>query len=144
VDQAGNITKRHSATKLQFARFGSTCPLWIVHSAFGSSGQIRRQLAETPDDAWYFCLAVEAIKPGSKFNDRQQKYALSLGCEIKHADKLIYCDDLQTEVATSFDPIGISCRICERQDCHQRAMPPLKRALIVDPQKRNTIPYAFE
>ncbi|MEM8541966.1 MAG: short-chain fatty acyl-CoA regulator family protein, partial [Pseudomonadota bacterium] len=36
VDQAGNITKRHSATKLQFARFGSACPLWNVHAAFAS------------------------------------------------------------------------------------------------------------
>src|SRR3546814_6019001 len=30
VDMAGNITKRHSATRLQFARFGGACPLWIV------------------------------------------------------------------------------------------------------------------
>ncbi|MEX0281839.1 MAG: short-chain fatty acyl-CoA regulator family protein, partial [Arenibacterium sp.] len=28
VDQAGTITKRHSATRLQFARFGGACPLW--------------------------------------------------------------------------------------------------------------------
>ena len=33
VDMAGNITKRHSATRLQFARFGGACPLWIVHEA---------------------------------------------------------------------------------------------------------------
>jgi predicted transcriptional regulator len=31
VDQAGTITKRHSATRLQFARFGGACPLWNVH-----------------------------------------------------------------------------------------------------------------
>ena len=34
VDQAGTITKRHSATRLQFARFGGACPLWNVHQAF--------------------------------------------------------------------------------------------------------------
>ncbi|WP_430523028.1 helix-turn-helix domain-containing protein [Ponticoccus litoralis] len=34
VDQAGTITKRHSATRLQFARFGGACPLWNVHRAF--------------------------------------------------------------------------------------------------------------
>ena len=34
VDRAGNITKRHSATRLSFARYGGACPLWNVHEAF--------------------------------------------------------------------------------------------------------------
>jgi len=49
VDQAGTITKRHSATRLQFARFGGACPLWNVHQAFETPGRFLRQLAETPD-----------------------------------------------------------------------------------------------
>ncbi|HCK06976.1 MAG TPA: Cro/Cl family transcriptional regulator, partial [Rhodobacter sp.] len=49
VDQAGTITKRHSATRLQFARFGGACPLWNVHQAFEKPSQFLRQLAETPD-----------------------------------------------------------------------------------------------
>ena len=49
VDQAGTITKRHSATRLQFARFGGACPLWNVHRAFETPGRFLRQLAETPD-----------------------------------------------------------------------------------------------
>jgi XRE family transcriptional regulator, fatty acid utilization regulator len=47
VDQAGTITKRHSATRLQFARFGGACPLWNVHRAFETPGHFLRQLAET-------------------------------------------------------------------------------------------------
>ena len=47
VDQAGTITKRHSATRLQFARFGGACPLWNVHQAFETPGRFLRQLAET-------------------------------------------------------------------------------------------------
>src|SRR5690606_13666847 len=38
IDRAGNITKRHSAAKLQFARFGAACPLWNVHQAFERPG----------------------------------------------------------------------------------------------------------
>ena len=49
VDHAGTITKRHSATRLQFARFGGACPLWNVHRAFEQPSQFLRQLAETPD-----------------------------------------------------------------------------------------------
>ena len=44
VDQAGTITKRHSATRLQFARFGGACPLWNVHRAFETPGHFLRQL----------------------------------------------------------------------------------------------------
>ena len=40
VDQAGTITKRHSATRLQFARFGGACPLWNVHRAFETPGPV--------------------------------------------------------------------------------------------------------
>ena len=49
VDQAGTITKRHSSTGLQFARFGGACPLWNKYRAFETPGQFLRQLAETPD-----------------------------------------------------------------------------------------------
>lgn len=144
VDQAGNITKRHSATKLQFARFGSACPLWNVHNAFGNPQRILRQLAETPDRVRYLCLATEVTKASGGFHDPVQRYALAVGCEIKHAGSLVYADDLDLEGDAAFEPIGISCRICERTDCHQRAIPPLKRKLSVDHNARDTIPYSFE
>ncbi|MGO4836926.1 short-chain fatty acyl-CoA regulator family protein, partial [Rhizobiaceae sp. 2RAB30] len=38
---------------------------------------------------------------------------------------------------------GISCRICERADCAQRAVPPLKRRLAVDHNRRDMLPYAL-
>ncbi len=144
VDQAGNITKRHCATKLQFARFGSACPLWNVHSAFGNSQRTLRQLAETPDGVRYLCLATEVTKASGGFHDPVQRYALAVGCEIQHAGSLVYADDLDLESEAAFEPIGISCRICERDNCHQRAVPPLKRRLSVDHNARDTIPYSFE
>ena len=144
VDQAGTITKRHSATKLQFARFGSACPLWNVHRAFETPNRIIRQLAETPDGVRYLCLATAVSKRSGGFRDPVQRYALALGCEITHAGELVYADDLDLAREQAFEPIGISCRICERRNCHQRAVPPLKRRLDVDPNRRDTIPYAFE
>jgi len=45
VDMAGNITKRHSATRLQFARFGGACPLWHVHEAVAIPDRILVQQA---------------------------------------------------------------------------------------------------
>jgi predicted transcriptional regulator/DNA-binding XRE family transcriptional regulator len=144
VDKAGNITKRHSATKLQFARFGSACPLWNAHGAFETPNRIIRQLAETPDGVRYLCLATAVSKPSGGWRDPVQSYALALGCEVAHAGELVYADDLDVARSEAFEPIGVSCRICERRDCHQRAVPPLKRPLLVDPNIRKPVPYEVQ
>ena len=139
VDQAGTITKRHSATRLQFARFGGACPLWNVHRAFESPGQFLRQLAETPDGVKYLCLSRDVSKPGGAFLAPVKRYAIGLGCEVQHAPQLVYADGL--DLKGHFEPIGISCRICERPACHQRSVPPLERRLKVDPDRRGLLPY---
>jgi predicted transcriptional regulator/DNA-binding XRE family transcriptional regulator len=144
IDRAGNITKRHSATKLQFARFGAACPLWNVHEAFERPGRIIRQLAETPDGVRYLSLATEITKGSGGFRAPQRRYAIALGCEITYAKSFVYADDLDLGNRAAFDPIGISCRICERPDCFQRAVPPLKRKLVVDHDKRGVVPYTID
>ncbi|KIC50801.1 helix-turn-helix transcriptional regulator [Tateyamaria sp. ANG-S1] len=142
VDQAGTITKRHSATRLQFARFGGACPLWNVHRAFEQPGQFLRQLAETPDGVRYVSLARDVTKSGGRFGAPVRRYAIALGCEVTHAGQLVYADGLDITRAEAFEPIGISCRICERKMCHQRSVPPLERKLSVDPDTRDVLPYA--
>ena len=139
VDQAGTITKRHSATRLQFARFGGACPLWNVHRAFETPGQFLRQLAETPDGVRYLCLSRDVAKPAGAYLAPVRRYAIGLGCEVQHASELVYSDGL--DLKGRFEPIGISCRICERPNCHQRSVPPLERRLQVNPDRRDTLPY---
>lgn len=141
VDQAGTITKRHSATRLQFARFGGACPLWNVHRAFETPGRFLRQLAETPDGVRYISLARDISKPAGRYGAPVRRYAIALGCEMRHAKALVYADGLDLTRDNAFEPIGISCRICERKGCHQRAVPPLERNLIVDPNHRDVLPY---
>lgn len=141
VDQAGTITKRHSATRLQFARFGGACPLWNVHRAFELPGQFLRQLAETPDGVRYISLARDVSKPAGRFGAPVRRYAIALGCEVRHARDLVYADGMDLGRDAAFEPIGISCRICERANCHQRAVPPLERQLVVDPNQRDILPY---
>ena len=144
VDQAGTITKRHSATRLQFARFGGACPLWNVHRAFETPGRFLRQLAETPDGVRYISLARDISKPGGHFGAPSRRYAIALGCEVRHAASLVYSDGLDLTRDTAFEPIGISCRICERQNCHQRSVPPLERRLRIAPNERGVLPYSVE
>jgi hypothetical protein len=139
VDQAGTITKRHSATRLQFARYGGACPLWNVHRAFETPGQFLRQLAETPDGVKYFCLARDVSKPGGSYTAPTRRLAIGLGCEVVHAKQLVYADGM--DLGAPFEPIGISCRICDRVGCHQRSIPPLAHKLRLDPNVRDLLPY---
>ena len=141
VDQAGTITKRHSATRLQFARFGGACPLWNVHRAFETPSRFLRQQAETPDGVRYILLARDVSKLGGAFGAPVRRFAIALGCEVAHADALVYADDLDLTNPKAFEPIGISCRICDRVNCHQRSVPPLERRLVIDPDERGVLPY---
>ncbi|WP_424931372.1 helix-turn-helix domain-containing protein [Amaricoccus macauensis] len=143
VDQAGTITKRHSATRLQFARFGGGCPLWNVHSAFESPGRLLRQLAETPDGVRYLCLARDVVKPGGSFHAPLRRYAIGLGCEIAHAGSLVYADGLDLKNDAAYQPIGVSCRICARKTCPQRSVPPMESPLNVDLSNRGLLPYSI-
>jgi predicted transcriptional regulator len=139
LDGAGNITKRHSATRFRFARFGGACPLWNVHDASASTDRFFVQLAEMPDGVKYLCVAHAILKPASAYPAPGRRYVLGFGCEIEHARELVYSDSVDLKGPTQ--PIGVSCRICERQDCQQRAFPPVDRTLVVPRDERWTVPF---
>jgi predicted transcriptional regulator/transcriptional regulator with XRE-family HTH domain len=141
VDMAGNITKRHSATRLQFARFGGACPLWIVHEAVAIPDRILVQLVETPDGVRYVSMAKGLVKPSGSYARAPRRYAVALGCEATHAGEFVYADGLDIAAERAATQIGISCRICPRPDCDQRAFPPSDRAIAVDPDMRGVVPY---
>jgi XRE family transcriptional regulator, fatty acid utilization regulator len=141
VDMAGNITKRHSATRLQFARFGGACPLWIVHEAVAIPDRILVQLAETPDGVRYVSMAKGLVKPSGSYTRSPRRFAVALGCELEHAEAFIYADGLDIGNAAAATPIGISCRLCPRQHCDQRAFPPADRQILIDPDVRDVVPY---
>lgn len=144
IDRAGNITKRHSATSLHFTRFGGSCPLWNVHRAFESHGEILRQLAGTPDGRQYLCLAFSKTIRSGDFHTTSRKYAIGLGCEAKYASQLVYADDLDVTNVDRFEPIGTGCRICERADCSHRSVPPLAREIAVDHHSRQAVPFRID
>lgn len=141
VDMAGNITKRHSATRFQFARFGGACPLWIVHEAAAIPDRIQVQLAETPDGVRYVSIAKGLVKTAGRFDRNPRRYAVALGCEAQHAGDFIYADGIDLESGRAVTPIGVSCRICPRSDCEQRAYPPSDQTIAVDLFSRGVVPY---
>lgn len=143
VDKAGNISKRQSAPRFHFARFGGACPLWNVHEAFASPRRILIQLASMPDGTTYLCLARTVQKGGGGFTAPKQDFAVGIGCEISYAHRLVYAQGIDLSGAQNAAvPIGPGCRVCERVQCPQRAFPPATRAVSVDDNRRRFIPYS--
>jgi predicted transcriptional regulator len=115
-----------------------------VHQAFETPTRWLRQLAETPDGVRYLSLARDISGGGGAWGAPVRRFAIGLGCEIRHARELVYADHMDLESAEAFEPIGISCRICERVQCHQRAVPPLEGRLKIDADHRRDLPYRLE
>jgi predicted transcriptional regulator/transcriptional regulator with XRE-family HTH domain len=141
VDIAGNISKRFSASGIQFARFSGLCPRWNVHSAFMTPGMVRIQLSRMPDGTTYLCVARTVRQSMGGFGAAHPLLAISLGCEVSHARHLVYGDSLDLENPKAAVPIGITCRLCERLDCDQRAFPPIQRRLGIDENVRTASFY---
>jgi predicted transcriptional regulator/transcriptional regulator with XRE-family HTH domain len=139
ADYAGNITKRHSATRFRFARFGGSCPIWNIHEAIGAPDRFSVQIAEMPDGVRYLSVARSVVKRSYSYLVPDRRYVLGFGCETAHADAFVYSEGLDLDGPAA--RIGVSCRICERNDCPQRAFPPVDRRLTVTPNERATVPY---
>ncbi len=142
VDRAGNISKRQSATDFHFSRFGGTCPLWNVYDAFSHPGRILTQVAEMPDGRAYLWIArtVERARGGYRSPTRQ--FAIGLGCDLRHAERLVYSQGIVRDDPSMRTLIGAGCRVCERAACPQRAFPPLARQLVIDDRRSFFAPYA--
>ncbi|MET8516298.1 short-chain fatty acyl-CoA regulator family protein [Streptomyces sp. NPDC005077] len=141
VDRAGNMSKRQSATGFHFSRAGGTCPLWNVYEAFAAPGRIHVQIAAMPDGQRHLWTARAITRHRGGWGEPGKTFAIGLGCEIRHASRLVYSDGLDLDNASAATPIGMGCRICERLDCPQRAVPPLGRPLTIDENSSTFVPY---
>ncbi|GAA0653972.1 helix-turn-helix domain-containing protein [Brevundimonas lenta] len=142
VDQAGNISKRFAAGPFPFSRFGGACPRWRLHSAFRTPGRIVTQIIETPDGRRWFTFARTVDRQGQDAFTEGQDLAIGLGCELRHAHRLIHARGLDLQ-APEVTPIGPACRLCHRHPCAERAAPPVDRPLTVDDWAKSVSPYPF-
>jgi predicted transcriptional regulator/DNA-binding XRE family transcriptional regulator len=119
VDPAGNMSKRFSAP-----------------------GAIRVQIAELSPRETFLCFARAITGRPARWGEPPPVHVVAMGCDVSHAGELVYGDGL--DLATAAVGIGLSCRLCERQDCRSRAFPPLAHRLTIDPQTTSASPYRFE
>jgi predicted transcriptional regulator/transcriptional regulator with XRE-family HTH domain len=142
VDPAGNVSKRFSAAGFPFARFGGSCPRWVVHTAFSRPGTVQVQIAELPDGAAYLCFASAVVQPVARWGEPRPIHVVAMGCALTNAADVVYADGLDLDRARV--GIGLSCRLCDRPDCGSRAFPPLEHRLSLDPLTAGASPYRFE
>ncbi len=130
VDAAGNVSKRLDGGGFPFAAQGGGCPLWSLHQAFRTPGEILTQWLELPDGQRFFSIA-RTVTTGGHLR------AVALVCAAEHASRLVYAHDAAPT------PIGMTCRLCNRAECTARAEPPLGREILPDDYRRVAAPFAF-
>jgi predicted transcriptional regulator/plasmid maintenance system antidote protein VapI len=140
VDKAGNMSKRQSATGFHFSASGGTCPLWNVYETFANPGKILVQIAQMPDGRNYMWVARTVERRASRYGQPGKTFAIGLGCELRHAHRMVYSEGLELS-GDNATPIGAGCRVCERDNCPQRAFPALGRALDLDEHRSTVSPY---
>lgn len=143
IDRAGNVSKRFSAGRFPFSRFGGTCPLWNIHGAFEQPDRIHCQMIRMPEGARYFSIARTVTRVGGTFGAPAQKLAIGLGCDVAYAPRLIYADGIDPEKAEPTD-IGLNCYLCEKRNCASRAQAPINRRLALNERERSVALFRFE
>lgn len=140
VDRAGNMSKRQSATGFHFNASGGTCPLWNVYETFTEPGKIVRQIAQMPDGRAYLWVARTVSRRSARYGQPAKTFAIGLGCELRHANRVVYGDGLDLTGAAA-TPIGSGCRVCDRDGCPQRAFPQIGRSLDINEHRSTVSPY---
>ena len=142
VDPAGNVSKRFSAAGFPFMRYGGTCPRWVAHSAFATPGAIRVQVAQLSSTEIFLCFARAITGRPVRWGEPAPVRVVTMGCDVSHAKEIVYGDGLDLVAAAV--GIGLSCRMCERQDCRSRAFPPIAHRLALSPDTTSASPYRFQ
>lgn len=141
-DIAGNIYKRFSASGIQISRFGGACPRWVLHAAFLTPSTIVTQLSQMLDGSTYFCVARTVMRGARGHHAPRAVHAVTLGCQVKYARQMVYADGVALDNLAAAVPVGVTCRICDRLDCEQRAFPRMHHPLNIDENVRGLSFYA--
>jgi len=151
IDQAGNRLRRAGAAGFPHSRFGGGCPKLAVHAAFAQPGQVIVEAVEMPDGEQFLTLARTLEGPQGAFNERPRRTALLLGCDIEFRDETVYGAAFPAapagpggKAAIAAVPIGLACRLCERQGCLSRAEPPVTRPLGLDEMATGLSAFDFQ
>jgi len=135
LDVAGNVSKRFAIEGAPIPRFGGGCPRWGLYRALAFPNELLVDRIEHTDGSRFLTIAKAVRRIGAR-----TPAIVVLGCYEKHAAR-VSC--LARTVAAEPTPVGVSCNICVRQDCPERSLPPVTRALDLRSYQRLAAPYPF-
>ena len=144
VDRSGNVSKRFSISGIQLPLLSGACPKWNVYSAFSNPGKISAAISKMTDGEKYVCIARTVEKGIAKYGVEKNLLSIGLGCQIKYAKDFVYADGLNLNDEKSESKIGVSCRVCDRLDCDQRAFPPITQKYDVNINQRGVSIFVNE
>jgi len=135
-NEAGHITNRLSSSDIKFPYYAGANPDWAVHQAFRAPGKIFAQLSEM-DDGKKFINISKTIKPPRTSTGEEETPLLSaiLGCDIRHAENIIYAEKIIQNKSSIISKIELGCRICGMNVCEHRDQGPAS-SLSFDPNMR--------
>ena len=95
-----------------------------------------------PDGRSYFWVAKTITPERRGYLGQHKSFAIGLGCDLAHADKLVYSTGVVLDDPTNAIPIGAGCKICNRTSCAQRAFPYLGGRVVVNENTGSSLPYS--
>ncbi|NUZ07086.1 helix-turn-helix domain-containing protein [Piscinibacter koreensis] len=125
ADASGHLSKRLALPDLAMPRYSFACPLWALHEAFQTPGQLKRQLVEFPNGTRYVFFAQTVEKARESPHGPRRLMALMLACNVLHAPAIAYADGLDLSSAAPAVPVGQTCRMCVRRGCAWRQEAPI-------------------
>src|SRR3546814_17016416 len=94
-------------SSFNIAEYGGACPVWNIHTSFRTPGVIVPQFVELPDGERFFTISRTTERPVFSRDPPDRRLAPSLGCELKHSQRLPYAASFNTKDERLFSPIGI-------------------------------------
>ena len=108
----------------------------------GDARRSRPLLSEMHDGARFFWVARTIRKHVGGHRSPHTVFAVGIGCDVRNARELVYADGVDLDSREAAVPVGVTCRLCDRMDCEQRAFPPLQHPLKIDEHVRGVSFYA--
>jgi predicted transcriptional regulator len=94
-----------------------------------------------PDGRRYLWIARSVSRGQRGYGSPRKTFSIGLGCDIRHASRLVYAKGLDLGDPDAATPIGMGCKVCERHQCPQRAFPYVGKGLHVDENASRFAPY---
>ena len=86
-------------------------------------------------------VARTVSKAQGGYGAPSKTFSVALGCDIRHAPRLVYARGMNLDDPAIATPIGMGCKVCERSHCPQRAFPFVGRPLEVSENESRFAPY---